>query len=772
MSTETVGYQPSVDDQFTEDKKTYKKFTINQPNSLNNKTPEDAVKAAENIINPPEKTKTSEPKFGDAVALSAKDADKLRKDAGITTDSEKTETTAIDKKLPDKLQDIQRNIKALEKALELLLKEEGILPKDEDALIQMKTEKEAKLKEGIELNEGEISPETRKKEEIINQISIRALNPQNGQNRLENDKRVKFTREDVNYILYETEGNETQKGEKLKTYLINSLEQTIKLNNEAKYGKGTFAKVKKFFNEGYGGAAAKTILGGTMLSSAIGSGLGIFAPGIAAMGAKLAAEGVTQAVQELTQGNKRKELLQKGKIELQQKINQKIKELNSNPELANNEKYTQAMLEWIESEYAQEVTNLVDQDVEALRDMENIKSKISTVGSIASMLLIGFPADFDADKITHFVNIAKGVWYQGGSTIARSIVMNPMNTFGIVANLASVGIGTSLGYIFGRGMEGDEKKFKLGIDTEKYQKTDETREKTRTRAEEIAEVGTTIPKTEPTTPDIDTTPPTTDTNTPTTEEKTEQAETPSLSAPELAITKYKQNSPEAIIEDYQDPSVPIEQKNLALTQLIAKHPDKIDLSGNDPADIRKQIDNTLALAPLMQNPENQKQLKEMAEQAKENVDEVLGVPGVWISQQEIKQLFSNWVKVGNNEYKMQNDGKWRVKNAGVQGIPGVFASQETINKEFGNWVSINGKEYKVDKSGKWRVREVSRQQAQAKQEEVRQATPETTQKKEMNLINNYYNKTKEQERAQTLRAGVEPPGVEKTPEAQSTTAKV
>jgi len=218
-------------------------------------------------------------------------------------------------------------------------------------------------------------------------------------------------------------------------------------------------------------------------------GVGMFAPAIYAMGVKMAIEGATQSVQQITQGDTRKKLLNEGRTELENKAIEKIKELEG----TDKEKYTQAMMEWIDDNYAREVATAVENDTAYLKKMEKLRGQISMIGSIGVILLGGMPMDLDGDKITHFVNIFKGSYNEMGSTISRTLVLNQMNTTGILYNMSSALGGIGAGFLFSRLNQGDMKEYKLKVGTTKEQQEQIGEIKKEEKVENARE---TVPKTE------------------------------------------------------------------------------------------------------------------------------------------------------------------------------------------------------------------------------------------------------------------------------------
>ncbi|MCL5794808.1 MAG: hypothetical protein M1338_00385, partial [Patescibacteria group bacterium] len=297
-------------------------------------------------------------------------------------------------KLSPEAQKIQDEIKRIDGMLERddrETEENKYRPEERKILLDARAEKLAKLQAARELDKGEISPETIRNDKIIKEVAIRAVNPQNNQNRLENDKRVSFTENEIKNIL-DNEKDPAKRAEQLKIYLIGALDNTIKVRNEAKYGKSWLAGFKQKMNEGWWGAVGKTAAGAGLISAGLANPmLGVLNPVIYGMGIRMLAEGATQLGQEvydIFNKNSRKKLLENGRVGLEQSINAKIAELAKNPEMADDEKYTQAMMEFINSVYAQEVTNLVDNDTESLRKAENLRRHAGWAGAAGGILAL------------------------------------------------------------------------------------------------------------------------------------------------------------------------------------------------------------------------------------------------------------------------------------------------------------------------------------------------------------------------------------------------
>ena len=128
------------------------------------------------------------------------------------------------------------------KAMRSILSRQDLGPKDREIFSNMLDSRIARLKEGRELKEGELSPETLDKEKNIKKIAMRAIDPVSGKNILEQDKRVSYARDEIAQILQENINNPELQKSKIKEYLINNLDNSIVLRNEAKYGKGFMGK--------------------------------------------------------------------------------------------------------------------------------------------------------------------------------------------------------------------------------------------------------------------------------------------------------------------------------------------------------------------------------------------------------------------------------------------------------------------------------------------------------------------------------------------------
>lgn len=402
----------------------------------------------------------------------------LAEDDKIISEKNKIEATktqednekAKQEKLNDpKIKDLQEEIKQLQQIIE----EDGKKPeKEKRNPIEMKVfqdalvDKQNKLKETKELFvDGEISPETKTKEKVISEVALMAVNPQNNKNMLENNHIMSYTKGEIKDILEKEKDPKTA----LKKYLIDSLDSAISLRNEAKYGAGFMGKLKKFFNEGWGGALAKTGFGAGLIGAGLYSGIGLFSPMIYGAGLRLAFEGATQLGQEINDAfNKksRKHLLENGRVRLEQMVNEKIEEIAKNPELNTDQKRTQATMEFIDQIYAQEVKNLVEQDTDHLRRAEKLRRHMGWVGAAAG-ILVGMPMDIDLDGVSHFVGLKQNLWYDAAGK--GHSLLHHLGTSGAFGSLASYGIGSAVSYIFNRGTEGDEHKFKLDIRTTKEQ---------------------------------------------------------------------------------------------------------------------------------------------------------------------------------------------------------------------------------------------------------------------------------------------------------------
>lgn len=356
------------------------------------------------------------------------------------------------------------------KAMRSILSRQDLGPKDREIFSNMLDSRIARLKEGRELKEGELSPETLDKEKNIKEIAMRAIDPVSGKNILEQDKRVSYARDEIAQILQENINNPELQKSKIKEYLINNLDNSIVLRNEAKYGKGFMGKLKKFFNEGWAGALAKTAGGVGLISGGLYSGAGIFSPMIYAAGIRLASEGVTQLAQEINNAfnkNSRKALFEQGRNQLDKIIKEKMAQLATNPEINSQQKYEQALMQFINDTYANEVKTLVDLDTDHLRKAEKLRKIAGWTGTAAG-LLVGMPMDIDADGVSHFVNMfgngMQGVWFNGAASHGFGNSLG-LGSWGAIENLASYGAGSMATYVFARGTEGDERKFKLNLAT-------------------------------------------------------------------------------------------------------------------------------------------------------------------------------------------------------------------------------------------------------------------------------------------------------------------
>lgn len=371
------------------------------------------------------------------------------------------EITSIKKELPFDLKEVSININELEKIANGLDD-----PKEKEIINKIIAEKKAKLNEGKEIFiNGEISPETKKKDQFIEEVAFMAVNPQDNKNMLENNHIMSYTKYELENILNQ-EPDPEKRAQKLKEYLVGSLDQAITLRNEAKYGSGFMGKVKKFLNQGWGGAIAKTAAGAGLIAGGLFTGMGIFSPIIYGAGLRMASEGITQIGQEINEKfnkNSRENLLKQGKTQLEQQVNAKIVEFTkNNPELKDSEKVTQMVLEFVDKTYAKEIQTLVEQDSSHLQKTEKFRRYAGWVGGIGGMVF-GIPMDIDADGISHFVKfINEGKWMQG--IIARNLGHH-LWTQGSLANFAGFGAGSMVTYMLNRGAEGDERTYKFNIRT-------------------------------------------------------------------------------------------------------------------------------------------------------------------------------------------------------------------------------------------------------------------------------------------------------------------
>lgn len=368
----------------------------------------------------------------------------------------------LKKELPENLKEKNANIKALES----LLSREDIGPKDRESFQKLLEQEKAKFNKGKELYiDKEISPETRKKQEIIDKVAIIALNPRDNANFFKDNYELAFKKSEIENIL-NTEPDPNKRTQKLKEYLVGSLDQAISLRNEAKYGSGLMGKIKKFLNQGWGGALTKTVAGAGLIAGGLFTGMGIFSPVIYGAGLRMASEGITHLGQEINEKfnkNSRENLLKQGRDQLEQQVNAKIVELIKNPDLNSSEKFTQVILNFVDKTYAREIQTLVEQDSSHLEKAEKTRRYAGWIGGIGG-LLGGMPMDIDADGASHFVRFIGNKWMQGD--LARNLGQHLWSS-GSLANFAGFAGGSMVTYMLNRGAEGDERAYKFNIQTTK-----------------------------------------------------------------------------------------------------------------------------------------------------------------------------------------------------------------------------------------------------------------------------------------------------------------
>lgn len=454
-------------------------------------------------------------------------------------------------------------------------KENKISPEQRKVLEDTKAEKEERLREAIERAKGEVSPETIKRDKIIDEVAIMATNPKNNQNILENNKRVAYTKEDIKNIL-DTEKDSVKRAEKIKTYLIGSLQESVTLRNEAKYGKGWMAKLKKFMNEGWGGAITKTAAGAGLIASGLANpALGALNPCIYGLGTRMLAEGAMQLGQEvydIFNKKSRKNLMEAGRDNLTKLIDAEMAKLMKNNEMSDDKKSQEAIMAFIKDTYAQEVTTLVDQDTASLGRAEKARKYAGWVGA-AGGILAGMPMDIDTDGVSHFVNLLGNKWFEPAG-IGHSLLTD-LGTRGAIENIAGYLGGGMVTYMLNRGTEGRE--FKLAITTTESQsqelkgenkKIEEVREKI--EAEETVgtkEKGLAVPKEK--TPEKGLAIP--EKNAKEKDEKLNEK----YNSYEIMLLKFENASAEELKTIYEDKNSSHREKWLALFEILANHSDKI-----------------------------------------------------------------------------------------------------------------------------------------------------------------------------------------------------
>jgi len=512
------------------------------------------------------------------------------------------------------VEEIQKSISALEKALE----DQNLNEETKNILKEVLAEKQTKLKETQELfAEQKLSPETITKDESISEIAIMAINPKNNENILAQNKRFAFEKDNIEKIFEQVKDPEVR-AQRLKEYLIGAIDNSILIRNEAKYGSGFMGKIKKFLNEGWGGALTKTAAGAGLISGGLFSGMGIFSPMIYGAGLRMASEGVTQIVQELNNElNKksRKNVLEKGRSELEQKVSQKIEELKKNPEMNNEKKYTEAVLEYINKTYAQEVANLVENDTDHIRKAEKTRAITGWVGGIGG-ILVGMPMDIDLNNVSHFVN-----WFakDGTSWLANGAYKKlgeHLWTSGALANLAAFGVGSMGTYLLNRGAEGDEREFKFTVKTtkEQQQELDKALGKTKQEANNITKgmTSTEIAETQNARDE--------DLKQKENREKTAEKKEP-LTFIETIINNIEKMDVNDLAQFTEKSTNPV-TRGIAIVELVAKYPNRVDLSAV-PEDIIINSINALSEITPEISKDTRKLIEKYIKDAEINLPKVI-----------------------------------------------------------------------------------------------------------------------------------------------------